>query len=146
MFRGSRERKVQAAYKFFIYTFLGSVFFLIGLLFLYSNLYSLDYFILLSLFKAFPEFLSLERQVWLALAFLISFAVKVPMFPIHLWLPEAHVEASTAGSVLLAGILLKMGGYAIFRFVLPFFPVGVEVVAPFFLLLACLGVFLYFFN
>ncbi len=110
------ERRVYATLKFFLYTFLGSVFMLIALIYLYlqTGSYSiLD-------FHAAP--LSLEQQIPLFLAFLVAFAVKVPMWPVHTWLPDAHVEAPTGGSVILAAVLLKMGGYGFIRFSLPITP------------------------
>ena len=110
------ERRVYATVKFFLYTFLGSVFLLIALIYLYLQVGS--YSILD--FHAAP--LSLEQQIPIFLAFLVAFAVKVPMWPVHTWLPDAHVEAPTGGSVILAAILLKMGGYGFIRFSLPVTP------------------------
>jgi NADH-quinone oxidoreductase subunit M len=110
------ERRVYATIKFFLYTFLGSVFMLIALIYLYlqAGSYSiLD-------FHAVP--LSLNQQIVIFLAFLAAFAVKVPMWPVHTWLPDAHVEAPTGGSVILAAVLLKMGGYGFVRFSLPITP------------------------
>ncbi|TFG87015.1 MAG: NADH-quinone oxidoreductase subunit M [Chromatiales bacterium] len=110
------ERRVYATVKFFLYTFLGSVFMLVALIYLYlkSGSYSiLD-------FHALP--LSLTEQTFIFLAFLFAFAVKVPMWPVHTWLPDAHVEAPTGGSVILAAVLLKMGGYGFLRFSLPITP------------------------
>jgi len=109
-------RRVYASIKFFLYTFLGSVFMLVGLVYLYlkagswqlADLYALQ--------------LSASEQMWLFFGFLIAFAVKVPMFPVHTWLPDAHVEAPTGGSVILAAIMLKIGGYGFIRFVLPIVP------------------------
>lgn len=115
---GSRERKVRAAYMFFLYTLLGSVLMLLAVLLIYFEVGTTDYETLL--------FCPVERrrQYLLWLAFFASFAVKVPMVPGHIWLPEAHVEAPTAGSVILAGILLKLGTYGLVRFSLPLFPVA----------------------
>jgi len=141
---GSRDRKIVAAYKFFFYTFIGSIFFLLAILSIYSQVGSTDLVVLWSLCQRNTSGFSLftfERQTFLFLAFMASFAVKLPMFPLHLWLPEAHVEASTAGSVLLAGILLKMGGYGIFRFVLPLFSDAVIFFYPLVYCLSLLAVF-----
>jgi NADH-quinone oxidoreductase subunit M len=109
-------RRVYATIKFFLYTFLGSVFMLVALIYLYLQAGS--YSILV--FHALP--LSMEEQVLIFLAFLVAFAVKVPMWPVHTWLPDAHVEAPTGGSVILAAVLLKMGGYGFIRFSLPIAP------------------------
>lgn len=112
------ERRVYATIKFFLYTFLGSVFMLVGLIWLYLQSGS---FAILD-WHQFP--LSLTAQIWLFLAFFTAFAVKVPMWPVHTWLPDAHVEAPTGGSVILAAIMLKIGGYGFLRFSLPITPDG----------------------
>src|SRR5690606_8990011 len=109
-------RRIYATIKFFLYTFLGSVFMLVALIYMY--LQSGDYDI--SVLQALE--LTLTEQRWIFLAFLAAFAVKVPMWPVHTWLPDAHVEAPTGGSVVLAAILLKMGGYGLLRFALPIAP------------------------
>jgi len=109
-------RRVYASIKFFLYTFLGSVFMLVGLVYLYLKAGSWQ----LPDLYALP--LSSKEQMWLFFAFLAAFAVKVPMFPVHTWLPDAHVEAPTGGSVILAAIMLKIGGYGFLRFSLPITP------------------------
>jgi NADH-quinone oxidoreductase subunit M len=119
------KRRIQAAYKFFFYTFTGSVLMLLAIMFMYWQAGTLDIRQLLT-FKFAPE-----HQTWLWLAFFASFAVKMPMWPFHRWLPEAHVEAPTAGSVILAAILLKLGGYGFIRFSLAMFPDASLQFAPF---------------
>jgi NADH-quinone oxidoreductase subunit M len=109
-------RRVYASIKFFLYTFLGSVFMLVGLIYLYLKGGSFQ----LADLYALP--LTATEQMWLFFAFLLAFAVKVPMFPVHTWLPDAHVEAPTGGSVILAAIMLKIGGYGFLRFSLPIVP------------------------
>jgi NADH-quinone oxidoreductase subunit M len=115
-------RKLYAAIKFFLYTLVGSVLMLLGILYLYffnhgqTGIYTFDIPTLSTL--SIP----LEAQIWVFLAFFVGFAIKVPMFPFHTWLPDAHVEAPTAGSVILAGVLLKMGTYGFLRFSLPMLP------------------------
>jgi len=109
-------RRVYATIKFFLYTFLGSVFMLAALIYMYVK--AGNYAI--ASFQALP--LSLIEQRWIFVAFLLAFAVKVPMWPVHTWLPDAHVEAPTGGSVILAAIMLKMGGYGFLRFSLPVTP------------------------
>ena len=113
--------RVYAAVKFLIFTLAGSVLMLVGMIALYHNCGTLD-FKALSSFQLQPSF-----QVWLFVAFLAAFAVKVPMFPVHTWLPDAHTEAPTAGSVILAGILLKMGAYGFLRISLPILPEAVQI-------------------
>jgi NADH-quinone oxidoreductase subunit M len=109
-------RRVYSAFKFFLYTFTGSVLLLLAVMAMYGVAGTTDITILLQ--THFPS----SMQKWLWLAFLASLAVKTPMWPVHTWLPDAHVEAPTAGSVILAGILLKFGGYGFIRFSLPMFP------------------------
>lgn len=110
------DRRIYAALKFFLYTFLGSVLMLVAIIAIYYQVGNT------SLENAMLHSFSQSFEIWVWLAFFISFAVKVPMWPVHTWLPDAHVEAPTAGSVILAGILLKMGGYGFLRFSLPMFP------------------------
>lgn len=131
---GSRERKIRAAYFFFIYTLLGSVLMLLSILYIYYQVGSTDYEVLLTF--AFSK----TEQKFLWFSFFGSFATKVPMVPVHLWLPEAHVEAPTAGSVILAGVLLKLGTYGFLRFSFPLFPEASYYFAPVVYLLAVVGI------
>jgi NADH-quinone oxidoreductase subunit M len=117
-------RRVYASFKFFLYTLLGSVLMLLAIMQMYWDAGTSDIPSLMH--HDFP----IAMQTWLWLAFLASFAVKMPMWPVHTWLPDAHVEAPTAGSVVLAAILLKMGGYGFLRFSLPMFPVASHDLAP----------------
>ena len=118
------QRRVYAAFKFFLYTLLGSVLMLLAILAIYWQLGTTD--IPTAMHSSLPK----GMQFWLWLAFFASFAVKVPMWPVHTWLPDAHVEAPTAGSVILAGVLLKMGGYGFIRFSVPLFPDATIVLTP----------------
>jgi NADH-quinone oxidoreductase subunit M len=137
------ERKIYAAVKFFIYTFLGSVLMLLGMLALYlfhgaeTGIYTFDIRILQAMGGWGGWF---DLQYWIWLAFFIGFAIKVPMFPFHTWLPDAHVEAPTAGSVILAGVLLKMGTYGFLRFSLPMMPDATKHFLPWALGLSVIGV------
>ncbi|MFL1874591.1 NADH-quinone oxidoreductase subunit M [Hansschlegelia beijingensis] len=117
-------RRVYASFKFFLYTLLGSLLMLVAILAMYGDAGTTDIQTLLA--YKFPA----DMQWWLWLGFFASFAVKMPMWPVHTWLPDAHVEAPTAGSVILAGILLKMGGYGFLRFSLPMFPIASADFAP----------------
>jgi NADH-quinone oxidoreductase subunit M len=117
-------RRVYSAFKFFLYTLTGSVLMLLAILAMYVEAGTTDIAVLLN--HPFPP----ELQIWLWLAFFASFAVKMPMWPVHTWLPDAHVEAPTAGSVILAGVLLKMGGYGFLRFSIPMLPHASEVFTP----------------
>ncbi|MFZ1814484.1 MAG: NADH-quinone oxidoreductase subunit M [Rhizobiaceae bacterium] len=118
------KRRVYASFKFFLYTLLGSVLMLLAMMAMYWQADTTDIPTLLT--HEFPA----AMQTWLWLAFFASFAVKMPMWPVHTWLPDAHVEAPTAGSVILAGVLLKMGGYGFLRFSLPMFPLASADFAP----------------
>ncbi len=130
---GGKDR-VYAAFKFFLYTLLGSVLMLVALIYLYviagtteiTALYGLD--------------ISTTVQIWLFVAFFASFAVKVPMWPVHTWLPDAHVQAPTAGSVILAGVLLKMGGYGFLRLAIPVAPQGAEFFIPLIMTLSVIAI------
>jgi len=119
------KRRVYAAFKFFLYTFLGSVLMLLAIIAIYWQAGTSDLPTVMEKMQ-----LSFQWQFWLWLAFFASFAVKVPMWPVHTWLPDAHVEAPTAGSVILAGVLLKMGGYGFIRFSVTLFPEATQYFAP----------------
>uniref|UniRef100_A0A3B6RB07 NADH-ubiquinone oxidoreductase chain 4 n=1 Tax=Triticum aestivum TaxID=4565 RepID=A0A3B6RB07_WHEAT len=125
---------IKAAYQFFLYTLLGSVFMLLAILLILLQTGTTDLQILLT-----TEF-SERRQILLWIAFFASFAVKVPMVPVHIWLPEAHVEAPTAGSVILAGILLKLGTYGFLRFSIPMFPEATLCFTPFIYTLSAIAI------
>ena len=134
------ERKVYAAVKFFMYTMIASVFMLAAILWLYAQVGSFDFIVIREKIVngAVPGFASAAQ--WLFLGFFLAFAVKVPLFPFHTWLPDAHVEAPTAGSVLLAGVLLKMGTYGMLRFNLGLFPEQARRNAPWIMTLALIGI------
>jgi len=131
---GSRERKIRAVYLLFFYTFLGSLGMLVGVLLIYSITGTLN----LEFLLGYP--FSISQQYWLWLSFFLSFSTKIPLFPFHIWLPEAHVEAPTVGSVLLAGILLKLGVYGFLRFSLTLFPEISLFFSPCICLLSTLGI------
>ncbi|MCB1593072.1 MAG: NADH-quinone oxidoreductase subunit M [Alphaproteobacteria bacterium] len=127
-------RRIYASFKFFLFTLLGSVLMLVALLSLYATTGSTDIPTLMH------STLDVEYQKWIWLAFFASFAVKMPMWPVHTWLPDAHVEAPTAGSVILAGVLLKMGGYGFLRFSLPMLPHASMYFAPLVLTLSVIAI------
>ena len=126
--------RIYAAFKFFLYTFLGSILMLVAMIYMYLAAGTTDITVLLT-----HEF-AREVQTWLWLAFFASFAVKMPMWPVHTWLPDAHVEAPTAGSVILAGVLLKLGGYGFLRFSLPMFPNASDFFAPMVFVLSVIAI------
>src|SRR6185312_6546997 len=128
-------RRVYATIKFFLYTFLGSVFMLVALIYMYVK--AGDYSI--ASFQSLP--LTLVEQRYIFIAFFLAFAVKVPMWPVHTWLPDAHVEAPTGGSVILAAIMLKMGGYGFLRFILPIVPDASRLFSPYVIILYLIAIF-----
>src|SRR6266403_103064 len=140
------ERRIYAAMKFVLYTMVGSVLMLVAILALYflhgdaTNTFTFSYPQIQSALASGRVVLSPAIELWLFLAFFLAFAIKIPLFPFHTWLPDAHVEAPTAGSVLLAGVLLKMGTYGLVRFSLPLFPVISHLFAPLISLLAIVGI------
>lgn len=132
---GSRERRMHAAYQFFLYTLGGSLFMLIIIIFCQLNFGSTNlHFLLNVLFSPY-------REIFMWLGFFIGFAVKIPMMPVHIWLPEAHVESATGGSVTLAGILLKLGTYGIIRFLIPLFQFSSFFFTPLVYLISIFGIF-----
>ena len=137
-------RRIYAAVKFFIYTMVGSVLMLVAIIYLY--LHGMDSaggertFDLLLLMEHAPDSFPLQAQMYMFAAFALAFAIKVPMFPFHTWLPDAHVEAPTAGSVILAGVLLKMGTYGFIRFCIPLFPDAAKEYVPLIMVLATIGI------
>jgi len=146
-------RKLYAAIKFFLYTLVGSVLLLLGILalyFMYPSIaaanpeiaaqFGTGYTFNVLAFQAIAPFLSFGFQYWVFLAFFVGFAIKVPMFPFHTWLPDAHVEAPTAGSVILAGVLLKMGTYGFLRFSLPILPEGTQYFVPMMIALSIVAI------
>jgi len=130
------ERRLYAAIKFFLYTLFGSVAMLVGILVLRSQYQTFDWLAMIAAGSVLPIVL----QGWVFLAFFLGFAIKVPMFPFHTWLPDAHVEAPTAGSVILAGVLLKMGAYGFLRFSMPLLPEAARRYAPAMVTLALVAI------
>jgi len=134
------ERRIYAAIKFVLFTMAGSVLMLVAILWLYNVGHTFDLSYLLEKIQSGQLNIPRQTEMWLFLAFFAAFAIKVPLFPFHTWLPDAHVEAPTAGSVILAGVLLKMGTYGILRFCLPLFPNAARTLAPWIALLAIIAV------
>jgi NADH-quinone oxidoreductase subunit M len=133
------ERRIYAAVKFILFTMLGSALMLVGIVYIYTLTGTFDFPRILH-YLADLALLSPWAERWLFLAFFLAFAIKVPLFPFHTWLPDAHVEAPTAGSVILAGVLLKMGTYGMLRFCLPLFPNASREFAPLVCILAIIGI------
>jgi len=129
--------RIYASYKFFIYTLFGSVLFLMAIIYIFLYTGTTD---VVKLTAGLKDFFPLVYQKWFWCAFFVSFAIKVPMFPFHTWLPDAHVQAPTAGSVILAGILIKLGAYGFIRFSLPFFPAASEFFAPMVIALSVIAI------
>ena len=134
------ERRIYAAVKFVLYTMTGSVLMLIGIIWLYNLTGTFDLPMIQAMLQAGQVSLEPRAELLLFGAFFLAFAIKVPLFPLHTWLPDAHVEAPTAGSVILAGILLKMGTYGMLRFCLPLFPDASRRLAPYIAVLAIIGI------
>ena len=128
------QRRIYASFKFFLYTLLGSVLMLIAIIVMYRNTESM------SIEALQGNFFSFDTQIFLWLAFFASFAVKIPMWPFHTWLPDAHVEAPTAGSVILAGVLLKMGGYGFIRFSIGMLPLATDYFIPLIMTLSIIAI------
>src|SRR6202790_4642243 len=134
------ERRIYAAVKFILYTMLGSILMLVAMIWLYELSGSFDLPQIQNMLVSGQVVLSLRTEQLLFGAFFLAFAIKVPLFPLHTWLPGAHTEAPTAGSVMLAGVLLKMGTYGMLRFCLPMFPNAARTFAPYIAVLAIIGI------
>ena len=134
------DRRIYATVKFFLYTFAGSVLMLAGIIYLYNQSGSFDYLEIVSQIQTGRLALDSRAELLLFLAFFGSFAIKVPLFPLHTWLPDAHVEAPTAGSIMLASVMLKMGTYGLLRYCLPMFPNAAHQAAPWVAGLAITGI------
>ena len=133
-------RRIYAALKFVIYTMAGSLLMLVAIIYLATRYAQIEQVLTFDLLKLYDLHLPVEQQTWLFLAFALSFAIKVPLFPFHTWLPDAHVEAPTAGSVILAGVLLKLGTYGFLRFAMPLFPDAALAAAPVIVALSVIGI------
>jgi NADH-quinone oxidoreductase subunit M len=134
------DRRIYAAVKFFLYTMAASALMLSGIIYLYNQTGTFDYLDILGQIQTGKFVLAPHTQLLLFLAFFIAFAVKVPLFPVHTWLPDAHVEAPTAGSIMLASVMLKMGTYGLIRYCLPLFPQAARDCAPWIAGLAIIGI------
>jgi len=134
------ERRIYAAVKFFLYTMVGSVLMLAAIIFVYNRAQTFNYPAILGMIASGRLSFSSAEELYLFLAFFLAFAIKVPLFPLHTWLPDAHVEAPTAGSVMLASLMLKMGTYGILHFCLPMFPGAARDCAPWIAVLAIIGI------
>jgi NADH-quinone oxidoreductase subunit M len=134
------ERRIYAALKFFLYTFAASVLMLTAIIYVYNHAGTFNYSDILAQLASGRLHFNPSQQMLLFLAFFVAFAVKVPIFPLHTWLPDAHVEAPTAGSVMLASVMLKMGTYGLMRFCLPMFPGAARACAPWIVVLAIIGI------
>jgi NADH-quinone oxidoreductase subunit M len=134
------QRRIYAAVKFILYTVVGSLLMLVGILYLYFAHQAAFGEFTFDLLRLYGTPLTHGAQLWLFGAFALAFAIKVPMWPFHTWLPDAHVEAPTAGSVILAGVLLKMGTYGFLRFAMPLFPDGAIAFAPWIIALSVIGI------
>jgi NADH-quinone oxidoreductase subunit M len=134
------DRRIYAAVKFFLYTMAGSVLMLAAIIFLYNRVGTFDYTAVLNAITTGKVVFTHGEETLLFLAFFIAFAIKVPLFPLHTWLPDAHVEAPSAGSLMLASVMLKMGTYGLVRFCLPMFPTAARENAPWIVALAIIGI------
>jgi NADH-quinone oxidoreductase subunit M len=134
------ERRIYAAVKFFLYTMAGSALMLVAMIYIYNHAGTFNYTAILEMFNSGKLSFTPAQEMLLFLAFFIAFAIKVPLFPLHTWLPDAHVEAPTAGSVMLASVMLKMGTYGLVRYCLPMFPDAARRCAPWIVVLAIIGI------
>jgi NADH-quinone oxidoreductase subunit M len=134
------ERRIYAAVKFFLYTMAGSALMLVAIIFIYNRAQTFSYPAILEMLASGRMSFGANEQMLLFLAFFLAFAIKVPLFPLHTWLPDAHVEAPSAGSVMLASVMLKMGTYGILHFCLPLFPSAARQCAPWIATLAIIGI------
>ena len=134
------ERRIYAAVKFFLFTMAGSVLMLAGIIYLYNRTATFDYDRILQMAASGQFVMSDLEQMLLFLAFFVAFAIKVPLFPLHTWLPDAHVEAPTAGSIMLASVMLKMGTFGLLQYCLPLFPQAARRCAPWIVVLAIIGI------